>query len=441
MFKKFTYTQIIAFSFLLTILAGAILLCLPISSKSGGWTPFLDSLFTATSATCVTGLSVVDTFTHWTIFGQVVILLLIQIGGLGFMTVIVAISMVIRKHVSLHEQLLLRQSTGNNAGGIMALLKKIMKGTLIFEGLGVILLSIRFCSIMGFSDGLYYAVFHSISAFCNAGFDLFSKLGSSSLSMFVNDPLVNFTIMFLIVMGGIGFLVWDDILSNRFRFKQFSLHTKVVLVTTFSLILSGWILFYLLERNNTLADMSEGNKLLSALFQSVTTRTAGFATVDQSTLSEPSLIVTVLYMMVGGSPGSTAGGLKTTTLAVLVMGAVCCARNSEHTVMFKRRIEPSVVREASAISSIYFSAAIISGLVICILEPYSFVETLYEAASAIGTVGLSMSVTPNLGTASRIILIILMYAGRIGGLSFVLALAEKRKRIPLERPTGKLLIG
>ena len=442
MFKKPTYTQIIAFSFLVTILVGAGLLCLPISAKSGEWTPFIDSLFTATSATCVTGLAVVDTFAHWSIFGQVVILCLIQVGGLGFMTLMIAFSMLIRKHVSLHEQLLLRQSTGNNhGGGIPALLKKIVIGTLIFEGIGVILLSIRFCDMLGLGKGLYYAVFHSVSAFCNAGFDILSGMGSSSLSLFVDDPLVNFTVMFLIVTGGIGFLVWEDILNCRFRFKKLALHTKVVLVTTTALILSGWILFYFLERNNAFASMTEGQKLMASLFQSVTTRTAGFATVSQGSLSEPSSIVTVFLMLIGGSPGSTAGGLKTTTFAVLVVGTLCCARNNEHTVMFKRRIDPNVVREASAIVSIYLAAAIIGALVICVIEPVTFIQSIYETASAIGTVGLSMNLTPSMGSAARLILIIFMYAGRIGGLSFILALAEKRKRVPLERPTGKILIG
>ncbi|MBE6948796.1 MAG: Trk family potassium uptake protein [Ruminococcaceae bacterium] len=442
MFKKLTYTQKIAFSFLVTIFIGAFLLCLPISSKEGQWTPFLDGLFTATSATCVTGLAVVDTFAYWSRFGQVVILCLIQIGGLGFMTLMIAFTMLIRKQVSLHDQLLLRQSTGNNdGGGIPKLLKKVLLGTLLFEGVGVVLLMIRFCGILDFGEGLYYAVFHSVSAFCNAGFDILSGLGSSSLSMFVDDPLVNFTIMFLIVVGGLGFLVWEDILNCRFRFKKFALHTKVVLVTTAILILSGWAVFYFIERGNAFGALSEGEKVMAALFQSVTTRTAGFATVDQAAFSEPSSIVTVILMLIGGSPGSTAGGLKTTTFAVLVVGTFCCARNEEQTVMFKRSIEPNVVREASAIVSIYFAAAIAGAIAISIIEPVSFIRALYETGSAIGTVGLSMGLTPSLGSAARMILILLMYAGRIGGLSFVLALAEKRKRVPLDRPMGKILIG
>lgn len=441
MFKKPTYTQIIAFSFLVTILIGTGLLCLPVSAKSGEWTPFIDSLFTATSATCVTGLAVVDTFAHWSRFGQVVLLCLIQIGGLGFMTFMITFTMLIRKQVSLHQQLLLRQSTGNNAGGIPTLLKKIVTGTLIFEGIGVVLLAIRFCKMLGFGEGLYYATFHSVSAFCNAGFDLLSGMGSSSLSLFADDPLVMITIMFLIVMGGIGFLVWEDVLNCRFRFKKFALHTKLVLVTTFILLFGGCLVFYFLERENTLAGMPEWQKWMGAMFQSVTTRTAGFAAVDQGALSEPSAIVSVFLMLIGGSPGSTAGGLKTSTFAILVIGTVCCARNEEHTVVFKRRIQANVVREASAIVSLYLTAAVVGGIVLCVLENIPFIQSLYETASAIGTVGLSMSLTPTLRVASKLILILLMYAGRIGALSFVLALAEKRKRVPLERPMGKVLIG
>ena len=441
MFKKITYTQFLAFGFLAIILTGAVLLTLPVSSRDGTPTGFLTALFTATSSTCVTGLVVVDTYEHWSLFGQIVILCMIQVGGLGFMTLIIAFTRLIRKRISLHDQMILRQATGDPGAGIAELLRKVLIGTLIFEGTGFILLAIRFCSMMSFGEGLYNALFHSVSAFCNAGFDILSKYGSSSLSLFRNDPLVNFTLMFLIITGGIGFLVWEDIVNCRLKVKKYTLHTKVVLTTTVILLLSGWILFYLLERNGALAGGNEGQKIMTALFQSVTTRTAGFSTIDQAQLSETSSVITTFLMLIGGSPGSTAGGLKTATFAVLVIGTVCCARNEEQTVAFKRRIDPNVVRQASAIAGIYLLAAIVSAMVICVIEPFGFITVLYETASAIGTVGLTQGITPHLGAASRIIIIVLMYAGRIGGLSFVLALAEKRKHVPLERPLGKILIG
>ena len=442
MLKKISYNQIIAFSFLGVIFIGAVLLSLPISAQDRQWTPFLSSLFTATSATCVTGLTVVDTSAHWSRFGQVVVLCLIQIGGLGFMTLMLTFSTLVRKRLSLRNQLILRQSTGGSGNETMwSLLKQILLGTAMFEFIGFVLLTIRFCGMLPFGQALYFALFHSVSAFCNAGFDILGSLGSSSVGMFVFDPLVNLTLMFLIITGGLGFLVWEDVRNCRFKFKKMQLHTKLVLSTTAILLVFGWVSFLIVERNGVLSDMSLPQRMLVSMFQSVTTRTAGFASVDQAHLTEPGAIITTALMLIGGSPGSTAGGLKTTTFAVLVIATVCSARNDESTVVFKKRIDPAVVREATAIANIYLSVAIAGAVVICMLEPFSLIETLYETASAIGTVGLTMGITPYLGTASRIIIIIMMFAGRIGGLSFIVALAEKRKKVPLERPIGKILIG
>ena len=442
MLKKISYNQIIAFSFLGVIFIGAVLLSLPISAQDRQWTPFLSSLFTATSATCVTGLTVVDTSAHWSRFGQVVVLCLIQIGGLGFMTLMLTFSTLVRKRLSLRNQLILRQSTGGSGNETMwSLLKQILLGTAMFEFIGFVLLTIRFCGMLPFGQALYFALFHSVSAFCNAGFDILGSLGSSSVGMFVFDPLVNLTLMFLIITGGLGFLVWEDVRNCRFKFKKMQLHTKLVLSTTAILLVFGWVSFLIVERNGVLSDMSIPQRMLVSMFQSVTTRTAGFASVDQAHLTEPGAIITTALMLIGGSPGSTAGGLKTTTFAVLVIATVCSARNDESTVVFKKRIDPAVVREATAIANIYLSVAIAGAVVICMLEPFSLIETLYETASAIGTVGLTMGITPYLGTASRIIIIIMMFAGRIGGLSFIVALAEKRKKVPLERPIGKILIG
>ena len=281
---RLTYTQIITFSFLLVILAGALLLCLPISSAQREWTPFLDSFFTATSATCVTGLVVVDTFTHWSFFGQLVILLLIQIGGLGFMTVMTMFAIFMHRRISLHKRRLLMQASGNlQLNGVTTLIRKIIIGTAFFEGAGTLILAVRFCPKMGFGTGLWNALFHSVSAFCNAGFDLMGKYEKfSSFTTLRSDVVVQLTLMALIVIGGIGFFVWSDLIKCKWHVKRYTLHTKIVLATTVFLILAGWLGFYFLERNGALAGLHEGEKLLAALFQSVTTRTAGFNTDRKS---------------------------------------------------------------------------------------------------------------------------------------------------------------
>ncbi len=443
--NKLTYTQMIVLSFFLIILVGAVLLCLPISSRTREWTPFLDAMFTSTSATCVTGLVVYDTFAHWSVFGQIVLLILIQIGGLGVMTCIAMIALFLKRRISLGERRLLMQSTGSlEISGVVKLILRILKGTVIVEGCGAVLLSIAFCPRMGLIRGIWNAVFHSVSAFCNAGFDIMGKYGQfSSLTTdgLATNPLVCLTIVSLIIIGGIGFLVWGDIIKNKREFSKYQVHSKIALVTTAVLVVLGTVLFLIFEYNHTLEGMSFGQKLLTSLFHSVTPRTAGFNTIDLSAMSGSGTILTMLLMFIGGSPGSTAGGIKTTTFIVLLLGALASARRYGSITIFKRRLDEHTVMQASAIATIYAMGVIAAVMLINAFEPFSLTEILFEAISAIGTVGLSMGITPYLSSISEIVLMLLMFAGRVGGLSLMLVLAERRISVPIDRPAVKILIG
>lgn len=439
---KLSPARLIALSFFLVILIGAGLLMLPIASKGAPAAP-LDALFTATSATCVTGLIVRDTFTGWTTFGQIVIITLIQLGGLGFMTVITLVSFAVGKRLSLYDRKVLMQSAGNTTlNGVGGLIRRIVPFTFLIELTGAALLATRFVPAFGWGRGLYASVFHAISAFCNAGFDLMGmREPYSSLTSFVADPVVNLTVCLLIVIGGLGFLVWRDVLRCRFRFSRFQLHTKLVLVTSGILILAGWALFLLFERNASMAPLTWPQRVLASLFQSVSPRTAGFNTVDLSALSESGNLLTDVLMLIGGSPGSTAGGIKTTTVAVLFLSAVASAKGRMRVNAFRFSVDRETLRQASSVVMIYLSLALLSVLTLCAIEPFSLKEILFEVCSAVGTVGLSMGITPQLGAVSRVILILLMYAGRLGGLTFVLLFSQRRSDPPLERPAGKILIG
>ena len=434
--------RLIALGFFVVILVGALLLTLPFASKDGS-SNFLDALFTSTSATCVTGLVVRDTFTGWTTFGQIVILLLIQLGGLGFMTVITLISFAIGKRVGLYDRKVLMQSAGNfSLSGIGELIRRIVPFAFVFEFAGAVLLAIRFVPDFGWGKGIYFSVFHSISAFCNAGFDLMgSRAPFSSLTAYVDDPLVILTICALIIVGGLGFLVWHDLARNKFHWKRYQLHTKIVLTTTAVLILGGWLLFFVFERNASMAGMSGSERLLAALFQSVTPRTAGFNTVDMAALSESGNLLTDIFMLIGGSPGSTAGGIKTTTVAVLILSAISSACGRTRVNAFRYSIDRDTIRQACSILTIYLTMALVAILAICAVEPVTLKQAVFEVCSAIGTVGLSMGISPTLGIASRVIIILLMYAGRIGGLTFVLLFSERRTEPPVDRPNGKILLG
>lgn len=440
---KLNYTEIIVFGTLFLIVIGALLLTLPISSKEETFTPFVDSLFTAASAFCVTGLVIYDTFTHWSIFGQLVILTLIQIGGLGFMTIITMFSMFLRRRIGLKERRLLMESANAlKIGGIVLLIKKILIRTFIFESAGALLLTIRFIPRMGFKEGLYNGIFHSISAFCNAGFDLMGKYGQfSSLTTYVNDIVVNITIMSLIVIGGLGFVVWDDIAENLFNFSRYKLHTKIVLVTTAVLIFGGALIFYVIEGNHSMTGFSIREKILASLFQSVTPRTAGYNTINLKELSEGGSLLTMILMIIGGSPGSTAGGIKTTTFVTLLISAWSTAKQSSDVTIFKRNLEKDSLKKASAITVIYLTIALTAILLISAVQDFSLEEIMFEVFSAIGTVGLTKGITPNLNTFSKIIITLLMYCGKVGVLSIAAIIAEKKEPIHLSRPYEKIIIG
>ena len=434
--------RLIALGFFLVIFVGAGLLCLPVAYK-GEAPGFLNALFTSTSATCVTGLVVRDTYTGWTLFGQLVILFLIQLGGLGFMTVFTLISSALGRRMGLYDRKVLMQSAGNiSLGGVGSLISRIIPFTFVFEGVGALLLAIRFVPEFGWGRGLYFSVFHAISAFCNAGFDLMGvRSPFSSLTAFVDDPIVTLTISALIIIGGLGFLVWRDLAANRFRWSKCQMHTKLVLTTTGTLVLGGWLLFLGLERNASLEGLSIGEKLLASFFEAVTPRTAGFNTTDLNAMSESGNLLTNVLMLIGGSPGSTAGGIKTTTIAVLVLSVLASSKGYTRVNAFRYSIARDMLRQASSIVFIYLGMSLAATMALCVFDPITLKQAMFEVNSAIATVGLSLGITPALSAASRIVLIILMYAGRIGGLSFVLLFSERRSEPPIDRPVGKLLIG
>ena len=422
-----TPAQIIIAGFLLLILSGTLLLMLPFATREPGSASFVDALFTATSATCVTGLILHDTVQYWTPFGQAVILLLIQVGGMGVVTMAVAIFMFSGRKIGLKQRWVMQESiAAPQVGGIVRMTGFILKTALAIEGVGAALLAIRFCPRMGLFKGLWYAVFHSVSAFCNAGFDLMGEEAAySSFTAYVGDPLVSLTIAGLIVVGGLGFLTWQDIFQHHRHLRAYRLQSKLILVTTAGLLLGGLLFFGLYEfRLPQWEGLSAGEKVLAAAFQSATPRTAGFNTVDLTALSAPSQLLTILLMLTGGSPGSTAGGFKTTTLAVLLLSAFAVFRRRSSAHCFGRRLAEPALRNASAIFLLYLVMFLTGGIVICCLEGIPMMAALFEAASAVGTVGLSLGVTPELGTVSRLILIFLMYIGRVGGLTMIYAVTS-----------------
>jgi len=435
--------QAIAFGFALIILIGTILLMLPISNKSGNSISFLNALFTSTSATCVTGLVVFDTWSQFTLFGQIVILILIQIGGLGFMTFAVLFSFALKKRIGLRERTFLTNSFSSlKIGGIIKLVRRILIGTLIFELGGMILLAIRFCPYFGFWQGIWYSVFHSISAFCNAGFDLMGVLGPySSLAPFSGDILVNGVIMVLIVVGGIGFIVWNDIISNGLKWRKYALHTKVILSTTFILIIGSALVFFLTESNASMIGMNSSNRILASFFQAITSRTAGFNSVNISTLSNTGTLLTIILMFIGAGPGSAAGGIKISTFVVMVLAVISYMKGKEDVDIFQRRIEPQIVRRAFTSTVFYFVLAMCGVAIISSVELFSLKDVFFEVFSALGTVGLSMGITAGLGVVSKIVIIILMYSGRISSLTLIIAVTKSRRKTLLHNPVDKVIIG
>lgn len=438
--------MVVALGFLIIILTGAVLLTLPISARSGEPTDFLDALFTATSATCVTGLVTVGTATHWSGFGQVVILLLIQIGGLGFMSLASIASFLTHRTITLRERMVM--SAGLNLtenAGIVRLTRRVLLGTLAFEGAGAVLLATRFVPRVGLWQGIKMGVFHSVSAFCNAGFDLIGTPDNpfASLTGYADDVLVNLTIMALIVIGGLGFFVWGDIWDKR-RFRRLRLHTKLVLITTALLLCAGFALTLLFEWHNpqTLGTMPVQEKLLAASFQSVTLRTAGFNTIDQAALTGPSQAVACLLMMIGGSPGSTAGGIKTVTAAVLVLSAISALRGRTTVSAFGRTIVSRSIMNAVTMMIVGGTLSLTGACVISYVEGAPFGACLFEAVSAFATVGLSMGLTPTLNAISRLILILLMYLGRVGVLTLGVAVLMRHREPPkMQYPDGDVMVG
>lgn len=442
--RKFSQTRIIALGFLTIIAVGTLLLMMPFASESGESVGFVPALFTAVSSSCVTGLIVLDTATSWTLFGQIVIISLIQVGGLGFMTIATMFSMLLKRKMGLREKEIMVESINTeHIGTIRNITGKIIAGTVIFEGAGALILATRFIPEFGWAKGLWYSVFHSISAFCNAGFDLMGiKEPYSSFVGFADDWVVILTLSALIIIGGIGFLVWDDISKKKLKFKRYQLHTKIVLTVTAILLVVPTVLFFIFERGFTNEGLSFGNSFLNSIFDSVTARTAGFNSTDTAALSPASKILTVFLMFIGGSPGSTAGGIKTTTLAVIAISTFNGITRRQSKGIFGRRLEKDAIHKASSVVFTNMSLAIFGIISILALQPeFDIGDVIFECASAIGTVGMTTGITRDLEIASRLIIAFLMFCGRVGSVSFALALMEKKAAPPVKNPREKITIG
>lgn len=445
LFFKLQPVQILALGFATVILIGGILLALPISSQDGNPTPFIDSLFTATSATCVTGLVTVDTGTHWNLFGQIVIILLIQTGGLGFMTFASFFAVMLGKRISLRERLVMQEAyNAFNLQGLVKLMLYVMGITLSIEGIGGILLSTQFVKDYGWAKGIYFGFWHSISAFCNAGFDLIG--GFRSITGYAENPVVVLTIGGLIVLGGLGFIVIVEVLHTR-SLRKLSLHSKVVISVTTILILGGAILFFIFEHNNpcTMGPQSLKGKILSSIFASITPRTAGYNSISTTDMTMAGKFLTVILMFIGASPGSTGGGIKTTTAMLIFMTVIAVIKGREDTEMFKKKINKSLIYRAISITAISFTLVVLVTMILSITQKgeFSFLAYLYEATSAFGTVGLTMGLTPSLTSIGKVAVLLTMYAGRVGPLTLALAFAHKQKisSSAIKYPEDKILVG
>lgn len=452
--RSFTTTQMIAYGFMAAILVGGLLLTLPISAADGKSTNFIDALFTSTTSICVTGLTTVTTAEHWSLFGKIIILALIQFGGLGVVTFTTSILLILRKRITLKDRLLIQDAYNlDTLQGLVKLTIKIIKGTLIVEAVGAVFLMFRFIPDYGLIKGAGVSVFTSVSAFCNAGIDL---IGETSLQPYQFSPLINITIMLLIIIGGIGYPVWWDLINTlkqrveekvntKVLIRKMELHTKVVLTMTAILIFGGGLLILLLEYSNpkTIGDMSFGNKVMASLFQSVTTRTAGFFTIPQDGLHESTSFLSVILMFIGGSPSGTAGGIKTVTAAVLIMSIWTNIRNKQDVELFKRHVTDDFVRKGMTVFGLSFLVLSLSTFILSVTQPFGFLDLLFETASAIGTVGLTRGVTTELSDLGKIVIIITMYLGRIGPITLALAFnSRKREKSKGRRlPTDKIMVG
>lgn len=437
--RHVTSFQIIIFGFLAIIILGSLLLMLPFATKDRNGAFFSDALFTSTSAVCVTGLVLHDTATYWSVFGQGVILALIQIGGMGIVTIAVAFSTLAGRKIGLMQRSTMQEAiSAHHVGGIVRMTKFILKTTACIELAGAALLFPAFCHDFGIAKGIWYSLFHSISAFCNAGFDLIGvKEPFSSLTSYSAHPLVNITIMALIIIGGIGFLTWNDIKTNKWHFRSYRMQSKVILSITALLLILPAVYFFFFE----FSDLPIKERILSSMFQSVTPRTAGFNTADLTTLKATGKMLVIMLMLIGGSPGSTAGGMKTTTIAVMFSTTLSVFRKKEHTNLFKRRIPDSVIKSAATIFLMYTTLCLVCGTIISGIESIPLSQSLFETASAIGTVGLSLGITPHLGIISQLILILLMFFGRVGGLTLIFAALTGTSANGSKYPEEKITVG
>ena len=442
-------TQIILLSFLLTILVGSALLALPISSATGDAVPYLDALFTATTSTCVTGLVTLPTVSTWSVFGQIVILLLIQIGGLGIITIMSGLMLLLNKKMGISDRLLIQDAFNlNTMSGLTKFVKNVLFGTLIIEGIGAVLYMLVFVPEFG-ALGIWISVFNSVSAFCNAGIDIIAE---NSLCDYATNPLINAVTSALIILGGLGYIVWWDVLrvlksrsrKNRRIFRHLSLQSKIAITVTAGLIFVGAILIFIFEYANplTIGEMSLFDQIQVSLFQSVTTRTAGFASVPQENLTNASAAVSILLMLIGGSPVGTAGGMKTVTVAVLICSALATIRNQHSATLFGRRISEGSVRKAVAVAVSFFTICVASTVLLMATSNASALDAVYETVSATATVGLSRNLTATLNTFGKVIIIVTMYFGRVGPISLAVALGSKNEsQNVISEPTEDISIG
>ena len=431
--------QVIILGFLLVILLGSFLLMLPVATQNGHPTPFIDALFTSTSAVCVTGLVIHDTATYWSQFGQFVIIVLIQIGGLGVVTVAGAFAILSGRRIGLMQRSAMQEAiAAPKVGGVVRLIWFILRVSLIVEFIGAALLFPAFAADFGIVKGLWFAFFHSISAFCNAGFDLLGiREPFSSLTSYAANPVVPIVIALLIIIGGIGFLTWEDIRCNHFHIRKYRMQTKVILSVTGILIFLPTLYFFFFE----FADAPVGERVLLSFFQAVTPRTAGFNTADLTSMSETGQSMITILMLIGGSPGSTAGGMKTTTFALLLLNVLATFQSCDDVTAFGRRIDASVIKNATTIAMMYFILFFAGGMTISVYEGLPLSSCLFEAASAVGTVGLTLGITPKLHILSQIILIILMYLGRVGGLTLIYAVFSDKNKRKAKLPLDKIIVG
>lgn len=444
---ELTTTQIIMLSFIAAIFIGSLLLSLPISAADGKAVPYVDALFTATTAACVTGLVTLPTVSTWSVFGQIVILILIQIGGLGIITIMSALMILFHKKMGISDRLLIQDAFNlNSLSGIVRFVKKVMLGTFVVEGIGALLYMTVFVPEFG-AKGIWISVFTSISAFCNAGIDI---IADNSLCNYATNPIINSVTSLLVILGGIGYIVWWDVVrvvqnrAGRRRFRNLTLHSKIAITTTIILLFGGAVWIFLFEYNNplTIKEMSLFDKIQVSLFQSVTTRTAGFATVPQQDLTDATSILCLLLMFIGGSPVGTAGGIKTVTIAVLVVSALATIRNRDEVSMFNRTISRQIVNKAVAVTVMSFAIMFLSTLLLSATTNCDTLDVLYETVSATATVGLTRDLTPYLNPAGKAIIIGTMYLGRVGPISLALALNSKKNRNNIiKNPTEEVSVG